>query len=123
TTLNGAPLQIDRTEQRLNRTLAWLDPELLERVVNSLKEAVSNSTPDTSIRTHHTLAKLHGVKPEFFVALEKRFPDLTAKQQRLCGLIYSGLKTAEIAEVLTITEHGVWMQRKRLRKKMGLGKG
>ncbi len=123
TTLNGAPLQIDRTEQRLNRTLAWLDPELLERVVNSLKEAVSNSTPDTSIRTHHTLAKLHGVKPEFFVALEERFPDLTAKQQRLCGLIYSGLKTAGIAEVLTITEHGVWMQRKRLRKKMGLGKG
>ena len=123
TMLNGIPLGTDGTEQQLHRTLSLLDSDLLQRVVAALKEVVDAGDTDGAGKKKRALAKVQGVEPEFFVALRERFPDLTRKQERLCGLIYSGLHTNEIAALLAISEHGVWMQRKRLRKKLNIEKG
>lgn len=123
TMLNGIPLGTGPTEQQLHRTLSLLDSDLLQRVVAALKDVVNAGDADEARKKKRALAKVQGVKPEFFVALRKRFPELTQKQERLCGLIYSGLKTDEIAVLLAISEHGVWMQRKRLRKKLNIEKG
>lgn len=123
TMLNGIPLGTDGTEQQLHRTLSLLDSDLLQRVVAALKEVVDAGDADGAGQKKRALAKVQGVEPEFFVALRERFPDLTRKQERLCGLIYSGLNTDEIAALLAISEHGVWMQRKRLRKKLNIEKG
>ncbi|MCB0711734.1 MAG: tetratricopeptide repeat protein [Ignavibacteriae bacterium] len=122
TMMNVMPLQVDRTEKQLHRTLGWLDPDLLKRVVVSQKEVANTWDVERGAKKKRALVKVQGVKPKFFMSLRERFPDLTSKQERLCGLIRSGLKTPEIAVLLNISEDGVWMQRKRLRKKLEIEK-
>ena len=58
--------------------------------------------------------------PDFFLKLQKRHPDLTENDTRLCAFLKMGLKTKEIASVLNIEISGVNKGRQRLRKKLNL---
>ena len=60
------------------------------------------------------------VHPVFYSNLLAKFPDLTAKDRRLCGLISLGLTTKEIATITYREPRSVESSRLRLRKKLGI---
>ncbi len=58
----------------------------------------------------------------FYKNLEKRYPNLTEKEKRLCALLRLSLSSKEIASILGISFKSVEVNRYRLRKKMNLKK-
>ena len=60
------------------------------------------------------------VHENFFKKINKKFPNLTSKDLRLCAYIKMNLSTKEIAPLLNITVRGVEISRYRLRKKLNL---
>jgi PAS domain S-box-containing protein len=58
----------------------------------------------------------------FFNKLKGRFPELTAKEQRLCAYVFLGLSTKEVAGLVNITPESADIGRIRLRKKLGLAR-
>jgi tetratricopeptide (TPR) repeat protein len=60
------------------------------------------------------------VHPEFRQTLHERYPDLTAQETKMCILARIGLKNAEIARLLCLSERSVENHRFNLRKKLGL---
>ncbi len=61
------------------------------------------------------------VHHEFFNELKTHFPDLSAKELRLCALVRMNLTNKEIAPILNISTRGVETARYRLRKRLSLG--
>ncbi|MFA8299284.1 MAG: tetratricopeptide repeat protein [Hyphomicrobiales bacterium] len=57
---------------------------------------------------------------DFFDKLTKQFPDLTRKEQQLCGLLRLNLSTKDIASIRNSSVKAVEMGRYRLRSKLGL---
>ena len=114
-----------RIEKNIVDGLDWLTTEEIRRVIDILKEAISE--PETRRTIFNISAEvgaieqLEEVDEKFFEALNERWPKLTTTQQQLCGMIRAGLQTPEIANLLEITHNAVWKKRKRLRKKMNLG--
>lgn len=60
------------------------------------------------------------VHPRFYTVLSEKYPDLTARDQRLCAFLYLGLNTKEIATITSREVRSVESSRNRLRKKLGL---
>ncbi len=58
--------------------------------------------------------------PNFYRSLEQQYPDLTARDKRLCGLLYLGLSSREIASITYRELRSVESARNRLRKKLNL---
>lgn len=58
------------------------------------------------------------VNQDFFNKLESSFPELTANEKQLCGLIRLNLSTKDIASIKNISPKSVEMGRYRLRKKL-----
>ncbi len=56
----------------------------------------------------------------FHSSLKEKYPKLSTKDIRLCGLIRLDLSSKEIASILNISSKSVEMNRYRLRKKMQL---
>ncbi|WP_421873072.1 triple tyrosine motif-containing protein [Marinoscillum sp.] len=65
-------------------------------------------------------ANFERVHHEFFEELKTHFPDLTAKELRLCALVKMNLTNKEIAPILNISLRGVETARYRLRKRLSL---
>lgn len=65
-------------------------------------------------------ANFERVHHEFFNELKAQYPDLTAKELRLCALIKMNLTNKEIAPILNISIRGVETARYRLRKRMSI---
>ncbi len=63
------------------------------------------------------------VHQEFYHQLNRRFPDLTAAEIRLCALLRLNLGSKDISTILGISSDSLRVTRYRLRKKMGLEKG
>ncbi|MBS1914467.1 MAG: hypothetical protein JST22_20930 [Bacteroidetes bacterium] len=108
-------------EERLRKALTRTVPDQGKAIVQSLHQAL------TSMRTEGTQSEAearprftNGVEAEFYLRLRERWPDLTPKQERLCGLLRAGLRTHEISALLGLEPEGLKAQRKRLRKKLGL---
>ncbi|MDE6131095.1 MAG: hypothetical protein K2F74_05850, partial [Muribaculaceae bacterium] len=60
------------------------------------------------------------IHPDFYRTLSEKFPELTARDLRLCAFLHLGMTTKEIA-VLTYREvRSVDSARNRLRKKLGI---
>ncbi|MGE3802317.1 MAG: LuxR C-terminal-related transcriptional regulator, partial [Candidatus Kapaibacterium sp.] len=113
-----------RIEQRLRENLVWLEPEQIEQVIASLKSAMTDPETEQAVELvlseADALLGLHGVDEAFFDALRAEWPNLTKKQQQICGMIRAGLDTSQIAYLLGITQNAVLTQRKRMRKRMAL---
>lgn len=60
------------------------------------------------------------ISPNFYLTLSERFPDLTARDLRLCAFLHLGLTTKEIAALTYREVRSVESARNRLRKKLGL---
>lgn len=61
------------------------------------------------------------VHPEFFIKLKKSCPELTENELHLCSYIRIGIRTKEIAEMLSVTPASVATSRYRIKKKLQLG--
>jgi PAS domain S-box-containing protein len=62
------------------------------------------------------------VYPGFFIRLKGKYPNLTARDQRICAYIRLGLSTKEIAGLINITPESAEIGRVRLRKKLQLNR-
>jgi tetratricopeptide (TPR) repeat protein len=60
------------------------------------------------------------VHPSFYYNLEKRYPDLTPKEKRLCAFLELGLSSKEISAITFKEVRSVESARNRLRKKLGI---
>ncbi len=60
------------------------------------------------------------VHSDFFKRLRGKFPQLTAKDQKMCAYLRMNLSSKEIAPLMNISVRGVEISRYRLRKKMEL---
>jgi DNA-binding CsgD family transcriptional regulator len=58
----------------------------------------------------------------FYQNLEKKYPELTENDKKLCSLLRLKLSSKEIASILNIIPKSVEVNRYRLRRKMGLEK-
>jgi len=61
--------------------------------------------------------QVHG---DFLAQLRAAYPELTARDQRLCAYLRMNFSTKEIAQLMNISVRGVEISRYRLRKKLGL---
>ena len=60
------------------------------------------------------------VHPSFYENLEKRYPDLTIKEKRLCAFLRLGLSSKDISAITFKEVRSVESARNRLRKKLGM---
>ncbi|MBS1912773.1 MAG: hypothetical protein JST22_12365 [Bacteroidetes bacterium] len=110
---------VEVVEQRLRRALVETGPQREQSAINALRETLSSLR--SGMRAPETpLAYLGSVDDQFFRRLRERFPGLTPKQERLCGLLRAGLSSKEIGTLLNIEAEGLKAQRKRLRKRLGM---
>ncbi|MCK9235838.1 MAG: LuxR C-terminal-related transcriptional regulator [Bacteroidales bacterium] len=62
------------------------------------------------------------VNPTFFKILQKKFPDLTQNELKMCAYIRIGMSAKQIAQMLNLSHSSVNVNRYRLRKKLNLPK-
>lgn len=105
-------------EERLRTALARGGPAG-QSATTALREALASLRADAATK-ETPLHYLAGVEDDFYRRLRERYPGLTRKQERLCGLLRSGLDSKEIALLMELGPDGVKAQRKRLRKRLGL---
>ncbi len=105
-------------EERLRAALAR-GGATEQTATTALREALASLRAD-AVPRETPLHYLAGVEEDFYQRLRLRFPGLTRKQERLCGLLRSGLDSKEIAVLMELGPDGVKAQRKRLRKRLGL---
>jgi tetratricopeptide (TPR) repeat protein len=114
---------------RKNELLETLDTDL-KQVRKTAKEGGEEKIRALSLMLAQTLNSekerkeielfIEEAHQNFFLALETRFPDLSVKERRLCGMIRQGLSSKEIAAVFNINTSSVEVSRYRIRKKLNL---
>lgn len=129
-----------RLERELAETMVELrDRKQFERIVethlnDALERVGGQDDPAAGALLREMLAQFHRqrdlpenssayggiIDDEFLARLRARWPDLTRKQERLCGMLRAGMGSKEIALLIGVGADGVKAQRKRLRKKLGL---
>ena len=111
---------LNKVEQQLQKTLSFLEEAQVNEVMYVLKDTLSELQESEVDKDQHPLAYLQSIDQDFFVRLRAMFPNITRKQERLCGLIRAGLTSKEISSILNLTYEGMRAQRKRLRKRLQL---
>ncbi|MCG6185814.1 7TM diverse intracellular signaling domain-containing protein [Maribellus maritimus] len=88
---------------------------------NQLLELMSNLKSNTN-NNHWNEFESHfaAVHPHFYNALNKKYQNLTASENKLCAFIKMKLSSKEIALITGKSQQSVDVARSRLRKKMGL---
>lgn len=114
---------------RKNELLESLDSDL-KQVRKNTKEGGEEKIRELSLMLAQTLSSekermeielyIEEAQQNFFQTLETRFPDLSVKERRLCGMIRQGLSSKEIAAVFNINTSSVEVSRYRVRKKLNL---
>jgi tetratricopeptide (TPR) repeat protein len=141
-------LRADRSEHDLaNSTMQLLaQTELLSKFRDDLYQIVqriplrpdpSNTTwepairelkgklkdlPSKSIDWSKFESQFTNVHPDFKVKLLEKYPKLTKQELKMCLLARLGIKTSEMARLLSLSERTVDSHRLNLRKKVGLKK-
>ena len=88
--------------------------KLIRGIVNELKQNMDETGwKEFDIR----FARVH---ESFYSELDRRFPDLTKTERKLCALLKLGMSSKEIASISRIRSESVDTGRSRLRKKLGL---
>lgn len=114
---------------RKNELLESLDTDL-KQLRKTTKEGGEEKIRALSLMLAQTLNSekerkeielyIEEAQQNFFQSLESRFPELSVKERRLCGMIRQGLSSKEIAAVFNINTSSVEVSRYRIRKKLNL---
>jgi DNA-binding CsgD family transcriptional regulator len=111
--------------------------EWLEVLHDKIKEFVSSSEEDrnkalrklnsfiinrkqAAALSDELVAKVERLNTRFYSKLQKKYPNLTSYEVKLCSLIRIGLSSKQIASILNINHDSVNKSRYRLRKKLAL---
>jgi len=115
TLISGIESNIKEQNERTLSNLRLLMKPLVEQL----------KTENLPERAKHLLQSLEGHLAQAMSSFEynvgKLFPELSPHEMRVCEMIRSGLSTKQIAEVLKVTSHTVFVHRTNIRKKLGLG--
>ena len=88
--------------------------KLIRGIVNELKQNMDETGwKEFEIR----FARVH---ENFYSELDKRFPDLTKTERKLCAMLKLGMSSKEIAAITRVRSESVDTARSRLRKKLAL---
>jgi DNA-binding CsgD family transcriptional regulator len=89
---------------------------------DKLKAVVKNIKREASATEswQHFTQTFEIAHPGFYQRLQKRFPELTENDLKLCALLRLGFDTKELAAILSITIDSAKKARVRLRKKLEL---
>ena len=107
--------------------------ELLQRIKGEIDDITdSNNTTLKSISSAIQLdinsskdrkdfeVRVEAEYQDFFYKLQKKYPDLTEKDKKLCSLLLLDLSSKDIAKLMNIASSSVDKSRYRLRKKLGI---
>ncbi len=105
----------------------------LEEKILDLKEKKEDFSPQVILKEikqikgfedEWSVFKLHfeEMHPTFFENIERRFPQLSQNDLKLCAFMKMKLSNNEIAIILNVTKKAVEQAKRRMRKKMGLEK-
>jgi DNA-binding NarL/FixJ family response regulator len=109
--------------QHLARQLKKLKPgQVTQATVNTIINDMILQT-QTEIITRQYEENIDVVNAEYKSKLLKRFPELSASDLELCGMIRLGMQAKEIASFRNVTENAILVARKRLRKKLNIETG
>jgi tetratricopeptide (TPR) repeat protein len=107
---------MDKMQEQLDKTAAENAQEgEVKNLLNNILESI-----DPNEYWEEFITSFNLVNKNFFEQIQKKFPDLTRNELRLCALIKCNLGNKEIANVLNITPDSVKKSRNRLRKRLQL---
>lgn len=111
---------ISDINEELKRLLLELNPKdrehkmHLQKILNKLQQQNTNNNWN---EFRYYFEQVH---PSFYENLEKKYPDLTIKEQRLCAFLRLGLSSKDISAITFKEVRSVESARNRLRKKLGI---
>ncbi|MEO6047503.1 MAG: tetratricopeptide repeat protein, partial [Candidatus Kapaibacterium sp.] len=97
---------VEAVENKLRIALEGMETAREKSVVTVVRDALKELRPSSG-RQASTLHYLAGIDAEFYGRLRAGYPDLTPKQERLCGLIRAGLASKEIATLMDLEAEGL----------------
>jgi tetratricopeptide (TPR) repeat protein len=107
---------IDKMQEQLDKASAENgETEGVKSLLNSIVESI-----DPNEYWEEFITSFNLVNKNFFDQIQKKFPDLSRNELRLCALIKCNLGNKEIANILNITPDSVKKSRNRLRKRLQL---
>ena len=106
--------------ESLRQVLIELNPRETVKKANVRSLTIRLSQLCTSNADDEFKLFFERVHPDFYKTLADRYPELTARDMRLCAFLHLGLDTKEIASLTYREVRSVESARNRLRKKIGL---
>ncbi len=108
-------------EKELKYQISLLDTSKakgLRRLLMSMKNSLGSDNVLADFEKHFVV-----LYPEFLVNLSRNYPQLSAKDLKMCAFHKMNLDTKEIAHILNLTVRAVQTSRYRIRKKMNVPEG
>lgn len=116
----GKSLSIAKQSEMIENIQSILDSETdFNKLKSEIKKAIKiNAVNKHEWETFET--NLNQIHNEFITTLLQKYPNLTAKDIKLCIYLKMNLSSKEIAPLMNISFRGVELHRYRLRKKLNL---
>jgi AraC family chitin signaling transcriptional activator len=118
--VTGKSLSIAKQSEMIESIQGILDSEI---DLNKLKSEIKKTIKINAVNKHEWETfetNLNQIHNEFIIKLSKKYPNLTAKDIKLCIYLKMNLTSKEIAPMINISFRGVELHRYRLRKKLAL---
>ena len=109
---------IENISDKLKKAKLYFKPENRTFIDNIIKEMESSSSKDA---WEEFEVRFQSVHSDFYKKLNKKYPDLTPNEQKLCAFLRLNMSTKEIASITYQTTKSINVARFRLRKKMDIG--
>ena len=106
--------------QEVSGMLEQMDKENLPDLKSRAKRLIGENLRTDEDYWNTFAVHFNQVNPTFFANLAKRFPGITANEQKLCAYIRIGMTSKQIASMLNLAPRSVNTNRYRLRKRFGL---
>ena len=106
--------------QEVSGMLEQMDKENLPDLKSRAKRLIGENLRTDEDYWNTFAVHFNQVNPTFFANLAKRFPGITANEQKLCAYIKIGMTSKQIASMLNLAPRSVNTNRYRLRKRFGL---
>ncbi|MDC0177460.1 hypothetical protein OAJ14_04840 [Polaribacter sp.] len=104
---------IDKLKEKLSKGNGDIKRSEAKQIINSI--SVNNLENWNEFETRFV-----SINKRFYTKLTRKFPELTANDQRLCALIKLNFSSKEIAKLLNMSNESVHTTRSRLRKKLNI---